>query len=933
MLNRKKQSKSKKSQPSYLKQSLLAICLGVTLPLQTLFAADLYQEAEKYYKDGEYKTAIIQLKNLLKENPKNGKARALLGRVYVKSGNFSSAIKEWERANKLGTLADKDKLELAELYLLQRKYAEAISLVELDTIKKELKPDALATHGFAYLGQGMLADAKDAFNQALAIKPSIPAQMGLARVAFTESDIMTAYGYIGKVLKENPDHAEALTLQAQLKLKELKIDEAITILNKVLDKNSKNFNALLKRSEGFVSLDKLKEAKDDVNVVIKEVPNHPEANFVLTKILLKENKFSEAKETADKVLRIQPGFLPAVYLQAIANYGLENYQQAAESLEKYVSSVKGNEGANILLAQIYLKENNPKAAIKVLSPLTGRDSQHQAKVFALLGNAYMKQNNYAKGTEFLDKALELEPDVSRLRAQAAVGHLFSGDVDTAVKELKTLSDKASTPNDADLLLVRTWIQQGKHAEATELVDQRIKKWPDNPVYYNLKGIIQQVNEKPEEAEKLFKTALEKDSKYIPSIMALASLDADKGEKTKAKEHYQNVIKINEKYLPAYYALSALASAEQDNDSAIEWLKKASEVNPGHTRTSTLLVEAYMRTQQPLKAERAISEALNKQPNSLGLLDLAYQVYFSQNKKDKAQFYLEKLYNKQPDNKNILGKLINLHLDNKNAVGAVKLVDAAILANPDDMDLLLTKYNILVGDKQYDKAMLVAESIVKKNPDKPSLETLIASIESAKGNKDKAAQIYQKLFDELAEPNVFLPLYQYYLNNKDEKKIADLFAKATKKFDKNPEIKARYAGYLHQQGKLDDAINTYEEVLTLQPNHIESLNNLAWFYMSTNKEKSLDYAKKAYSLMPQQPEIADTYGWILLENNQVDEALKLLQQALAGAPNNGDIIYHYAVALAKKGKTKQAKEQLQTLLSKNMDFSEKSEAEKLLSELN
>ncbi|MCX4025001.1 PEP-CTERM system TPR-repeat protein PrsT [Endozoicomonas sp. SM1973] len=933
MLNRTKQDKTNKRQSSYFKKSLLAICLGISLPLQPLFAADLYQEAEKYYKDGEYKTAIIQLKNLLKESPKDGKARALLGRVYVKDGNFSSAIKEWERASKLGALSSQDKLDLAELYLLQRKYAEAISLIELDTIENEQKPEALAIHGFAYLGQGMLADAKDAFNQAIAIKPDVSAQMGLARVAFAEADIMTAYGYVGKVLKEKPDHADALTLQAQLKLKEAKVEEAIAILNKVLAKNSKNFNALLKRAEGLVTLDKLAEAKVDVETVAKEVPNHPEANFVLTKILLKENKFKEAKEAAEKVLRIQPGFLPVIYLHAIANYGLENYKQAAESLEKYVSSVKGNEGANILLAQIYLKEDNPKAAIKVLSPLTGRDSQHQAKVFALLGNAYMKQNNYVKGTEYLDKALELEPDVSRLRAQAAVGHLFSGDVDTAVKELKTLSDKATTPNDADLLLVRTWVQQKKYDEASELVDQRIKKWPDNPVYYNLKGIIMQVKDKQEEAEKLFKTALEKDSKYVPSIMALAALAADKGEKAKAKEHYQNITKINNSYLPAYYALSALASSEQDSAGAIEWLKKANEINPGHTRTSSLLVEAYMRSQQPLKAEKTISEALSQNPNSLGLLDLAYQVYLNQDKKDKAQFYLEKLYGKQPENKNLLGQLVNLRMSNKNAVGAIKLVDTAILSNPEDMDLLLMKYQILMADKQYDKAMSVAELIIKKNPGKPALETFVASVEVAKGNKDKADQIYQKLFDELAAPEVFLPVYQYYLSNKDEKKVEELFAKATKKFDKNPSIKARYAGHLHQQGKVDEAIKVYEEVLSLQPEHIESLNNLAWFYMSSNKEKALGYAKKAYNLMPQQPEIADTYGWILLDNNQVDEALKLLQQALQGAPNNGDIVYHYAVALAKKGKTKQAKEQLQTLLSKNVNFSEKTEAEKFLSELN
>ncbi len=51
-------------------------------------------EAKQYLSEGEVKSAVIQLKNLLKESPTNGDARLLLGETYLKLGKIPHAIKE-----------------------------------------------------------------------------------------------------------------------------------------------------------------------------------------------------------------------------------------------------------------------------------------------------------------------------------------------------------------------------------------------------------------------------------------------------------------------------------------------------------------------------------------------------------------------------------------------------------------------------------------------------------------------------------------------------------------------------------------------------------------------------------------------------------------------------------------------------------------------
>ena len=58
-------------------------------------------QAEKFLIENQRSSAIISLKNAIKVDIKNAKARFLLGRLYLNSGDGYSAEKELERALQL----------------------------------------------------------------------------------------------------------------------------------------------------------------------------------------------------------------------------------------------------------------------------------------------------------------------------------------------------------------------------------------------------------------------------------------------------------------------------------------------------------------------------------------------------------------------------------------------------------------------------------------------------------------------------------------------------------------------------------------------------------------------------------------------------------------------------------------------------------------
>ena len=136
-----------------------------------------------------------------------------------------------------------------------------------------------------------------------------------------------------------------------------------------------------------------------------------------------------------------------------------------------------------------------------------------------------------------------------------------------------------------------------------------------------------------------------------------------------------------------------------------------------------------------------------------------------------------------------------------------------------------------------------------------------------------------------------------------------------------------------EGEHAAAIHNYENVLAQTGDGDSSvravaLNNLAWLYYMQSDPRAVDTARKASALAPDQPTIADTYGWLLLQK----QALPLLKSAAGQAPDSPQIRYHYAAALARSGEKAEARLVLQDVLLDPQSFDGRKDAERLLASL-
>ena len=82
-----------------------------------------------------------------------------------------------------------------------------------------------------------------------------------------------------------------------------------------------------------------------------------------------------------------------------------------------------------------------------------------------------------------------------------------------------------------------------------------------------------------------------------------------------------------------------------------------------------------------------------------------------------------------------------------------------------------------------------------------------------------------------------------------------------------------------------ARDAYEKLLSINPDFVPALNNLAYLYTErlNDLNKAYDLARKAHDLQPQDAAAADTLGWVLYKRGDYQQALAILQESAEKLP--------------------------------------------------
>jgi tetratricopeptide (TPR) repeat protein len=117
-----------------------------------------------------------------------------------------------------------------------------------------------------------------------------------------------------------------------------------------------------------------------------------------------------------------------------------------------------------------------------------------------------------------------------------------------------------------------------------------------------------------------------------------------------------------------------------------------------------------------------------------------------------------------------------------------------------------------------------------------------------------------------------------------------------------------------RGDIGGAESWYRQVLAEDPEHLITLNNLAFLLANQDRaEEALPLAERAIALRPDQPEILDTYAQALRRVDRLDEAERAILKALSARPDEPAMLLTCAEIQLGKGDRESAERQLRAAM--------------------
>ena len=896
-------------------------------------ANEYLDDARGYFNQGEYRTAVIQLKNALQASPDNTEVRLLLGKTYLKLEDGPSALKELSRARDLGVAREAVLVPLGHAYLMTGqgdKLLQTIALEADDSL--QIKIDILLLHGQTYLEKQRFAMADEKFTKVLELQPAVAeALAGKARIAFHNRDTAGAIKFADRTLAEDDQMVDAWIVKGQLLREAGKQQEAASDFQKALDIEPTNVPARLGKALSLIMLGEYDNARAEMDQLLERYPNYFMAHYVKAQTLYQQQQLAQAQESVQLALKLAPDYPESLLLAGTINYQLEQLNQSEQYLRQYLRQRPGDRQAAKLLAATLLKLKKPAAAIEVLEPGMPAASD-DVQYLSLLGGAYLGHGDAAKGMDYLEKAIALAPDSVSIRTQLAILHLALGEEQQAIGELETAVDLNQGLLQADVLLAMTYLRNQDFDKALVAIEALIVKMPDSPVPSNMNGAAYFGKGDYKAAKNSYEAALEMQPDFLPAHLNLAQLDLLANDPIAAERRYHKMLSYDEGNLKALLGLAALTNHKGLTIETEQWLKQAHDHHPEAVQPSVMLVDFYQRQGKTTRAlDMARNTAVKHPHDPLVLKTLAY----SQMKAGEVKEALTTLNSlvevtpQSPENHYQLA-LVQLKLEKFDEARDSLQQALALMADYPAAQFTLGRLDIAV--KNYDAALAIANGLKQVHPDAAYGDELAGDVYTAKAEDKQAADAYALAYDKTASAQLAQKLFQVRRKNGENKAAQQAL---TQWLDEDPgdiSVRSLLAGTMQSGDDNEQAIKQYLYILERDPNNISALNNIAWLYQEEGIPDGLKYAERAHELAPDQPEVTDTLGWLLVQNGETNRGLVLLQEAAVKAPHLSEIRYHMAVALAKAGRRDEARKELDRLLKTGKEFQGVDEARKLVEQL-
>ena len=892
------------------------------------------QSAKEYLQKSDSKSALIQLKSALQQNPDLGEARFLLGKLLLEEGDATGAEIEFRKALAAKYSEPVVVPELARALLLTGQAQKIVAQFGSTQLGQPSADASLQTSlAIAQNSLGKPQASKAALAAALTVDPNhVPALMLKAREKAAERDIEGALLAMENILAKAPANAEAWKLKGDIVLyTQGKTDDALAAYRKSTEVDPKFVTGHLAVIAILIEKNKLDEASTQLGQIKKLAPKSSATKYVEAQLAYQKKDYKLARELSQDLLRQASNNPRFLQLAGAVELQTNSLAQAEVYLNRAVQTDPKSALSQRLLIKTFLQSGQSRKALEALKAITVKDDLDPS-FFALAGEVYLQNGDAKSAEEYFAKALKVDPNNVATRTALAVSHLSSGRNDgSALEELESIAESNDATN-ADLALISAHLRRGDYPKALAAVAKLESKQPEKPLAANLRGRIQLAQKDTAAARKSFEQALAIDPTYFSAAASLAALDMRDKKPADAKKRFESLLAKNPKQSQALLALAELAALQSASKEEVAGLlTNASEANPTDVAPRLLLINLHLRNQDNKLALSAAQSAVSAVPSSPELRDALGRAQQASGDLNQANATFAKLVEDQPLSPQAYLRLAGVQYASKNTASAEKSLLKALELKPDFIDAQRSLIAMNLAASKYSEAVDVARTMQKQRPNEAIGYSFEGDIKGTQKEWEAAAAAYRAGLKVAEGTELAIKLHAATLaasKTAEAARFADTWVKA---HPKDTQFRFYLGGEAMGRKDYAAAETLFLDLVRTQPENAAALNNLAWVSQQLRRENAINYAEKANRLAPNQPALMDTWAMLLSEKGQHAEAIELQTKASLAQPANTGFKLNLAkiyLAAGEKGKARAtldsiekvgdntaAQEEISTLLNK------------------
>ena len=914
---------------------LLAALLLSACGTSSLTEEQRFERAQELESSGDLRGALIEWKNVLQQNPSNADARLRLGLLNLDLGDLEAARLELRRAAELGADPTDVRPPLARIWLMEGDHQRVLD--ELDPADFTDEPASKRAEVMLLRGEAMAAQnrpdaAMDAFEEALALAPEFAlVRVSIASLHIAQGQTDEARAQLQTALDMEPHLHQGWNLLGDLERSAGRLEAAAAAYGEAIRHGPSPHFFHMKRALTRMAQQDMHGMQEDLQAMQRLGPREPSTAYVQGLVHYQESRYAEAQSAFEEALSRAPNFQPAVFFLGASHFAQQRWAQAEHHLERFLRAHPESDEAARLLAAVRLQQGDPGRAEDLLSPVLGRNPD-DVLALNLMGNLYLARGEHVGGIGHLRRLVSIQPDDPAARAALAAGLLRAGERDEGLREFAAAIEQAPDQHEMKAAYIVELIRDEEYDAALEAIARLQEALPYNPLPYNLRAAAYIGQEDLGRAREALAQALEIAPGDPTVSFNLAQLELQSGDRAEARRVYQRSLQENPGHAGISLRLSQLEAEDGNLDAMRRVLEESIERNPEELAPRLVLGRYHLSQNEPRRALALLEPVRQSAADDLQMLDLLARAQIAADRNTEAVITLRTLAQRAPESADARVRLGSGFEQAGSSREAREQYQRALEIEPTHGEALQSLATLELREGRPDEALTLARRMQAQETVAAAGHALEGRVHTAAGRHEQAVPALEQAYelDPSAGHAVSLGLAQQQIGEPEA--AVELLSARLDAYPDETAVRFNLAQALMATGDYPGAIRQYEELVRALPENVAVLNNLAFLYQAEGDDRALEYAERAHARAPDNPAVADTLGWVLVNQGEVERALPLLETARRALPESPEVRYHYATALARADRADEAREELTSLLNEVDDFPQRADAEALLQTL-